>query len=194
MSPAASPSGCCGKAVSLSHSPVPSPPSRLLQLGLLHVPSGCRAEIRRLELSHAFPLAPVFRESPSPKRSRQWVTPGRSPPSCFPCALPTPWCVGLLSQFLQMTPVCVCHLFLSGAPADAPAAPGGWSCLQSLSPVVVRSNQRGCTAELGERSYSSALRPFFSENMPLQRHMVMMVVVVEEAVALCPLTTSLLLC
>ena len=43
------------------------PLSRLLQLGLLRVPLGCRAGIRQPKLSHAFPLAPVSRESPGPK-------------------------------------------------------------------------------------------------------------------------------
>lgn len=118
-------------------------------------------------------------KAPAPSRSRQWVAPGRNPLSCFPCALPTPCCVGLLSQFLQRTPVCVCHLFLSRAPTEAPEAPGGWSCLQSLPPLRVRSDQRGCTAERGERSSSFALRPFFSENVPLQRQTVVVVVVVK---------------
>lgn len=52
---------------------------------------------------------------------------------CFPCALPTPWYVILLLPFLQITPFCVCHLFLPRAPAHTPGASRGWSSFQSSS-------------------------------------------------------------
>lgn len=68
----------------------------------------------------------------SPSRSGQLVAPGRKPALVSPCVLPTPWYAVLLLQFLQMTPFCVCHLFLPRAPADPPGASGGWGCFQSL--------------------------------------------------------------
>lgn len=183
MGPLASPSGCRGQAASLSHSPCPvAPCPGFCSWGFSMSLWAAGQELGNRNCPTRFHSLLCPGKAPAPSRSRQWVAPGRNPLSCFARALPRPCCVGLLSQFLQRTPVCVCHLFLSGAPTEAPEAPGGWSCLQSFPPLRVQSDQRGCTAECGERSYSFALRPFFSENMPLQRQTVMVVVV--KAVAL----------
>lgn len=181
------PRGCCGQAASLSPSPCPVTPVPASAAAAFPCPFGPQG---RNEATGSVPpvctrfLCPG--KAPVPSQSGQRVTPGRNPLACFPRALPTPWCVVFLSQFLQMTPVCVCHLFLSGAPAEAPAAPGGWSCLQSLSPLRIWSNQTGCT--VGKEVTLLHLDFFFLKICPLQR------LVVVVAVALCPLTTSFLLC